>query len=895
MKFVYTFVFALLFTSISFSQTITEIYVPQYVQATGTTNSARVPYVCRLKISGLMPDSTYRYYCRFVPNNANSTNGGEGNFYYINQSGNFDRITGPSVGSLTACALLKADASGEYTGWFSTEVGTTSTIFGAGRKLKFRIFLNNGISNGSNIGLSVSTRPTTTSEVTIINWGLTATNGKAIRSTAVTGGVAKNFVLLWDNVAIGTNRPISGTFIESDGEDASNNYAPFYVNNVEGIDRAWGTAIPNNLANGIRRIGQYSLATGDEIAYKISSDGSWPVAGGGRKSTVNTSQLTQIADSCIVLDGALARLDGANIKTDQSITFNSIPDTTYGEPDYDPGAVSSAGLPVAYSSGNTAVADIVNNKLHITGVGTANITASQPGDDFYNVANAAMQPLTVKKALLTVTANDHQILQGDPIPALTITYSGFKYNDDPADLTTKPTATTAATQTSLAGQYEIIPDGGASPNYDFRYVKGLLTIVGAAQPQKLDFAPMAAKTYGHPDFDPGAIPQSGLPVVYTSSNTAVAETINGKIRIKGVGTTTITASQGGNSGWLAARDTSQQLVVTQATIRVTADNKRRKVGEPNPPLTVTATGFAYGETDAIFITPPVASTLADVSSPAGDYVISVSGATAQNYIINYVQGKLTIDPLLAQTITFATLPAKKYGDADIKLTATASSKLPVTFTSSNPAVAAIQNDSLRIITTGTTVITALHAGNTIYGPASSAQTLTIQKARLIIKADTLVKDEGEPVPALTFTYSGFVKNEDASVLTSLPVLTTIATANSIPGTYPISVSGAVAANYSIAQVGSILTVLPLHGAVQDNIAAYVNSPGRLQVNVFSVNAGKAVIQLFDGNGTRLTNVNVALTQGYNTFYVPVGNVAPGVYHVRAAVGGALLKTKVIIQ
>jgi hypothetical protein len=893
MKFGYTFVFALLFTSISFSQTVTEIYVPQYVQATGTTNSARVPYVCRLKISGLLPDSTYRYYCRFVPNTANATNGGEGNFYYVNQSGNFDRITGPSVGSLATCALLKANASGEYTGWFMAEVGTTSTIFAPLRKLKFRIFLNNGAN-----GLSVQTRPTTTSEISIINWGLNADNGKAIRSTAVTGGVAKNFVLLWDNVAIGTNRPISGTFIESDGEDASNNYAPFYVNNVEGVDRAWGTTIPNNLANGIQRIGQYSLATGAEIAYKISSNGSWPVVGGGRKSTVNTSQLTQLADSCIVLDGTIARLDGADIKTDQSITFNSLSDTTYGEPDFNPGAVSSAGLPVAYASGNTAVADIVNSQLHITGVGTANITANQPGDDFYNGANAVMQPITVKKALLTVTANDHQIQQGDPIPTLTLAYSGFKNGDDDADLTTKPVASTIATSASQAGLYEIIPDGsvsGASPNYDFRYVKGWLTIVASKQPQKLDFAPITPVTYGHADFDPGAIPESGLPVMYVSSNKAVADTINGKIRIKGVGTTTITASQGGNSGWLAAADTSQQLVVTPATLTVTADNKRRNMGDPNPPLTITTTGFVYGETDTIFITPPVASTLADVNSLAGDYVISVSGATAKNYIINYVPGKLTIDPLMAQTITFATLPAKKYGDADIKLTATASSKLPVTFTSSNPAVATILNDSLHVLATGTTVITALQAGNTIYAPASSAQNLTVQKARLIIKADTLIKNEGEPVPALTFTYSGFVKNEDASVLTSLPVLTTIATANSIPGIYTISVSGAVAANYSIAQVGSILTILPVHGAVQDNIAAYINSPGRLQVNVFSVNAGKGVIQLFDGNGTRLTNVNVALTQGYNTFYVPVGNVVPGIYNVRVAVAGALLKTKVIIQ
>jgi hypothetical protein len=140
-----------------------------------------------------------------------------------------------------------------------------------------------------------------------------------------------------------------------------------------------------------------------------------------------------------------------------------------------------------------------------------------------------------------------------------------------------------------------------------------------------------------------------------------------------------------------------------------------------------------------------------------------------------------------------------------------------------------------------------------------------------------------------------VKNEDAAVLTSLPVAATIASVNSIPGTYTITVSGADAANYTIAHMNGILTVLPAQGAVQDNVAAYISSPGQLRVNVFSANGGKGAIQVFDGNGTRLVNVPVTLAKGYNTFYVPVANATPGIYNVRAAVDGVLLKTKVIIQ
>jgi hypothetical protein len=222
--------------------------------------------------------------------------------------------------------------------------------------------------------------------------------------------------------------------------------------------------------------------------------------------------------------------------------------------------------------------------------------------------------------------------------------------------------------------------------------------------------------------------------------------------------------------------------------------------------------------------------------------------------------------------------------------------LPVIFSSSNTAIATIVKDSiLHIVGAGTTVITATQAGNASWGPASATQTLTVQKPRLIVQANNVTKNEGQPDPPLTISYSGFVNNEDTTVLTALPVAATIATANSIPGTYSITVHGAVANNYTIAHMNGKLTVLPTQGAVQDNMSAYINSPGQLQANVFSVNGGKGIIQVFDLHGTRLVNVNVTFTKGYNTLHVPVGNVAPGIYNVRVAVADVLLKTKVIIQ
>ena len=57
-------------------------------------------------------------------------------------------------------------------------------------------------------------------------------------------------------------------------------------------------------------------------------------------------------------------------------------------------------------------------------------------------------------------------------------------------------------------------------------------------------------------------------------------------------------------------------------------------------------------------------------------------------------------------------------------------------------------------------------------------------APLTITADTQSKAYGAALPALTASYSGFVNGDTAGSLTTLPTLTTTATAASHVGTYP---------------------------------------------------------------------------------------------------------------
>ena len=96
------------------------------------------------------------------------------------------------------------------------------------------------------------------------------------------------------------------------------------------------------------------------------------------------------------------------------------------------------------------------------------------------------------------------------------------------------------------------------------------------------------------------------------------------------------------------------LTVNQVPLTVTADNKTKPLGSPNPPLTDTISGFVNGDTSAIVSGAASLSTTATTSSPAGVYPILVTAGTltATNYDFpTFVNGTLTVVPQTGPTVT----------------------------------------------------------------------------------------------------------------------------------------------------------------------------------------------------------------------------------------------------
>jgi uncharacterized repeat protein (TIGR03803 family) len=162
-----------------------------------------------------------------------------------------------------------------------------------------------------------------------------------------------------------------------------------------------------------------------------------------------------------------------------------------------------------------------------------------------------------------------------------------------------------------------------------------------------------------------------------------------------------------------------------------------------------------------------------------------------------------------QTITFNTLPSKIMGDAPFALTATSSVALPISYTSSNTAVATISGSTVTITGAGTTIITASQAGDASYNPAPSVtQTLTVNKIDQTITFGALsARNFGDAAFALTATTTSNLPISYSSSNTAVATISGNAVTIVGAGTTIITASQAGNANYNAAvDVTQALTV-----------------------------------------------------------------------------------------
>lgn len=492
---------------------------------------------------------------------------------------------------------------------------------------------------------------------------------------------------------------------------------------------------------------------------------------------------------------------------------------------------SPLGAPINTNLGQasytTSTLSVDSHFIRAVYLGNANYTGSSSGD----------LTQVVNKAVLTFTADSKTKVYGAPVPDLTYTVTGFINGDTFASsVNDAPVLSTTATDTSAPGTYPIGISAGSltSDNYSFVFVDGTLTI------NKADTTTVVSSS---------AIPSSfGQSVTYTATIAPVAP---------GAGTPTGTVQfqvDGVNAGSAVTvvngkAEYSSSLAVGTHVIKA-----------------------AYSGDDNFN------------GSTAADFTQTVQAATTTIDLVS------SLNPsTFGQSVTFTATVTSAGATPDGTVRFFDGNSLLATVSLDANGVAAYSTSSLAA---GTHLISAVYDGNTNYSTSiSSNLTQVVDKAVLTFTADDKSKAYGAPVPALTYTVSGFVGSDTySSSVTGAPDLSTTATATSAPGTYTITITAGTlsSANYSFVFVNGTLTIN--NGSTTTTITSSLNPSNFGQnvtftatVAVRSPGAGTPTGTVtFQADGVNVGNA-VTLVNGEASF--SISTLSVGSHIIKAIFGG----------
>ena len=126
-----------------------------------------------------------------------------------------------------------------------------------------------------------------------------------------------------------------------------------------------------------------------------------------------------------------------------------------------------------------------------------------------------------------------------------------------------------------------------------------------------------------------------------------------------------------------------------------------------------------------------------------------------------------------------------------------------------------------------------------------AYTYTIEPVKLKAKAVNMSRAYGEPNPDFTVSYSGFINSDDENVLTTPPAVSTKANVKSAVGTYPLTVSGGEAKNYTLEYESGELTInkASLNIQVMDATRIYGNDNSTFTIGYSGLKNGETAPEL----------------------------------------------------
>ena len=340
-------------------------------------------------------------------------------------------------------------------------------------------------------------------------------------------------------------------------------------------------------------------------------------------------------------------------KADATITTipNAINDLVYsGEEQILITEGSAEGGKIVYSlDGKT----FTENVPTATNAGEYTVYYKVVGDENHNdVESANTIVVIIKKATLTITAEDKSVTYGEEAPTYSVAYSGWKAQDNEDVLVGEITFECEYNANSNVGTYDINISGVEAQNYEITFVSGVL-IVNKAD-ATITNTPNAINDLVYSGEEQILITEGkaeGGKIVYSLDGNTFTENVP---TATNAGEYTVYYKVVGDENHNDVEGTNSIVVtIKKAILTITAEDKSVTYGEEVPTYSVAYSGWKAQDNEEVLVGEMTFECEYNIGSKVGTYTIHISGVEAQNYEITFVSGVLTVSKAEA---TITTIP-----------------------------------------------------------------------------------------------------------------------------------------------------------------------------------------------------------------------------------------------
>lgn len=540
-----------------------------------------------------------------------------------------------------------------------------------------------------------------------------------------------------------------------------------------------------------------------------------------------------------------------NVELSQTITFPTPANQRVGVP-ATLVASATSGLPVSFtSSASSALVCAVfsSNQVYFAGAGTCTVTASQSGNSTYAAAPPVSQSFTVAAAPISQTI-DFPTLPTQQAVGTSLSLTAWASSGLPVIFASNTPSVCTVNGNSAnmiaPGVCSITASQGGNSTYPAAppNTQTFAVVSGSLQSQTITFGKLSDRALGAGAFGVSATASSGLPVSFASATLTVCTVAGSTVTLISEGICGITATQGGNATYNPAPAVSQSFNVLASALAKQTITFAPLSGVPLTFGTVTVSATASSGLPVSFSsgTPTVCTVSGNIVTLLSGGTCGITASQGGNSAYNAappVSQSFTVSTaaLTQQTITFALPASVALAAGTATLTATASSGLPVTFSSSTPSICNAAGATVTLLAAGTCTIVASQSGNSAYQPA----------------------------PSITQSFTVTAATQTGPVISTVENAASYASGPVTPGSYAILFGSNLAA-----QAGDPSVAVSITDAAGKQSSASIIYAGTAQVNIF-VPANVAL-----GSGTvTLTNNSGSSTP----FPIAIGNIAPGLFTV----------------